>query len=144
MDRFDYIIIHVPGKFLYTADTLSGAPINDEENESHIQKLTEVYIYMQDIVISSLPASPERLDIYCQGQKKDLEHSSIIYYCKAGWPLYPIAVQLKLGPFWKARHYLTVCDNLLLYRSMIVVPQSLRKETMEKIHYGHQGEECCC
>ena len=100
MDQFDYIITHVPGKFLYTADTLSRAPINDEENESHLQKLTDVYV--REIVIPSLPASSERLDIYRQAQKKDFECSSIIDYCKAGWPSNPIAVQLKLRPFWKA------------------------------------------
>ena len=99
---------------------------------------------MQEIVIPSLPASSERLDIYRQAKKKDFECSSIIDYCKAGWPSNPIAVQLKLRPFWKERHYLTVCDDLLLNKSRIVVPQSLRKETMEKIHNGHQGEERCC
>ena len=82
MDRFDYIITHVPGKILYTADTLSRASINDEENESHLQKLTDIYV--QEIVIPSLPASSERLDIYRQAQKKDFEYSSIIDYCKAG------------------------------------------------------------
>ena len=82
MDRFDYIITHVPEKFLYTADTLSRAPINDEENELHLQKLTDIYV--QEIVIPSLLASSERLDIYHQAQKKDFECSSIIDYCKAG------------------------------------------------------------
>ena len=41
MDWFDYIITHVPGKFLYIDDNLS-TPINDEENELHLQKLTDV------------------------------------------------------------------------------------------------------
>ena len=44
MDRFDYIIIHVQGKFLYTTDTPSRAPINDKENELHLQKCTDVYV----------------------------------------------------------------------------------------------------
>ena len=33
--------------------------------------------------------------------------------------------------------------DLLLYNSCIVVPPSLRKETMLKIHEGHQGMERC-
>ena len=82
MDRFDYIITHIPGKFLYTTDTLSRAPINDEESDSHLQKLTDVYV--REIVIPPLPASSERLDMYRQAQKKDFECSSIIDYCKAG------------------------------------------------------------
>ena len=53
MDRFDYIITHVLGKFVYTADTLSRAPINDEENESHLQKLTDIYVQENNHVTSS-------------------------------------------------------------------------------------------
>ena len=97
MDQFDYIITHVLRKFLYTADTLSREAINDEENESHLQKLTDVYV--PEIVIPSLPASSERLDIYRQAQKKDFECFSIIDYCNTGWLSNSIAVQPKLKNF---------------------------------------------
>ena len=33
----------------------------------------------------------------------------------------------------------TVCNNLLLFNNRIVVPESLKKETLDKIHEGHQG-----
>ena len=33
--------------------------------------------------------------------------------------------------------------NLLLYGSRIVVPASLQKDTLEKIHQGHQGIKRC-
>ena len=41
--------------------------------------------------------------------------------------------------YWQVRGSLTICDDLLLYNSRIVIPPSLRKETMRKIHEGHQG-----
>ena len=34
-------------------------------------------------------------------------------------------------------------DGLLLYGSRIVVPSALQKDTIEKIHFGHQGIERC-
>ena len=42
------------------------------------------------------------------------------------------------------RDYLTVCEDLLLYMSRIVVSKSMQRMTMEKIHTGHQGVERCC
>ena len=52
-------------------------------------------------------------------------------------------VEQELAPLWKARGSLTIGDNLLLYNGRIVVPHSMWKETMEKIHEGHQGIERC-
>ncbi len=34
-------------------------------------------------------------------------------------------------------------NGLLMYNDRIVIPQSLQKETMMKIHEGHQGIERC-
>lgn len=49
----------------------------------------------------------------------------------------------RVTPFWKVHGSLTICDNLLLFSGRIVVPQSLQKETMEKIHEGHEGIDRC-
>ena len=49
----------------------------------------------------------------------------------------------ELIPYWKARKYLTLKDDLLLHGNRIVIPTPLRKETLEKVHAGHQGVERC-
>ena len=36
-----------------------------------------------------------------------------------------------------------MCDNLLLFKGRIVIPECLQKGTLEKIHNGHQGVERC-
>ena len=45
--------------------------------------------------------------------------------------------------YWKERASLTVCNNLLMFNNRIVVPKSLRQETLKKAHTGHQGIEQC-
>ena len=35
-------------------------------------------------------------------------------------------------------------DDLLLYGARIVVPKSMREDTLQKIHQGHQGIQRCC
>ena len=58
MMRFEYSIVHVPGKYLYTADALSRAPrttTGDDAKESEVELLME-------LALVELPASEPRLE----------------------------------------------------------------------------------
>ena len=50
---------------------------------------------------------------------------------------------ISITPYWKVRGSITVHDGLLLYNQHIVVPRSLQRETLDRIHEGHQGIERC-
>jgi len=80
-----------------------------------------------ELYVAHLPASTERLDEYRRAQAKDHICSSVIKYCRNGWPEKNIEAAIK--PYWKARGELTVDkDNLLLYNKRIVnvVPKPLQ------------------
>ena len=62
LDRLDYDIKHVPGKELYTADTLSRAP----STSFTLQDLAEICIMA---AITHLPASDQRLATYKHSQR---------------------------------------------------------------------------
>ena len=51
LERFDYDIVHVPGKYLYTADTLSQAPSN--QPDTRLQEEAEM---LMEMCIAHLPA----------------------------------------------------------------------------------------
>lgn len=138
--RFDYSIVHVPGKLLYTADALSRSPSTSVQNDSQLQEEAEE---IMEVSVMHLPASTERIDAYRKAQSEDSVCSAVSDYCRKGWPQ-KNAVPTDLIPYWKVRGNLTVDKkNLLLYGKRIVVPKLLRKETMEKIHTGHQGIQRC-
>ena len=138
--RFDYSIVHVPGKLLYTADALSRSPSTSVQNDSQLQEEAEE---IMEVSVMHLPASTERIDAYRKAQSDDSVCSAVSDYCRKGWPQ-KNAVPTDLIPYWKVRGNLTVDKkNLLLYGKRIVVPKLLRKETMEKIHTGHQGIQRC-
>jgi len=63
--RFQYLIIHVPGKTPYMADTLSRPPVNTVTHESS----SDVERYIQS-VISALPATEDYLEAYCRAQRQ--------------------------------------------------------------------------
>ena len=70
LDRFTYDIKHVPGKELYTADTLSRAPIPSQASAdgTTLQDLAELCM---TTTISHLPASSQRREVYRKAQSED-------------------------------------------------------------------------
>ena len=46
-------------------------------------------------------------------------------------------------PYWSVRGELSLQGDLLLRGRRTVVPKSLQKETLQKIHSGHQGITKC-
>ena len=92
--------------------------------------------------IDQLPASKERLEQYRQAQRSDSTCSTLMKYCRRGWPdrskLTP-----ELKPYWPARGELTIGEELLLHGSRVVVPLQMQGETLIKLHQGHQGIQHC-
>lgn len=136
--RFDYTVSHVPGKNLYTADTLSRAPLPDTADSS-LESEAEIFI---SAVTSGLPATASRLAAYRQAQADDPVCRQVQQYCQEGWPE-KCQVSPAIKPFWKERASLTLHDDLLLFNQRVVVPPALQRETLEKIHVGHLGIHRC-
>lgn len=118
----------------------SRAPSSSEQHDTRLQEEAEV---VMEVCVAHLFASTERLFEYQRQQAEDHICSTIINYCRTGWPE-KNDVGADLGPYWKARGELTVDkNNLLLYGKCIFVPKSLQKQTLEKLHTGHQGVKRC-
>ena len=140
LNRFNYSITYVPGKLLYTADTLSRFPSPSTATDSGLQDEAEV---MMGECTSFLPAGTDTLIRYQKEQEQDRTCQLVIKCCKDGWPRKE-EVQQNLRPYFIEQGQLTVNSNgLLLYGKRIVVPTSLQQRTLEKIHDGHQGIQRC-
>ena len=138
--RFSYTISHVPGKLLYTADTLSRSPLKSDENDSRLQEEAEA---IMDTCVAHLPVSAVRLNDYRKAQATSSICSKVIKFCQEGWPEKK-NLQPDIRPYWNARSELTVDQsNLLLHGKRLVIPKSLQKQTLGKIHSGHQGVQRC-
>ena len=59
-------------------------------------------------------------------------------FCSDSWPE-KSKIAAELIPYWRLRGELSVCDDLLLYDTCIVVPKSAQQEALRKVHQGHQG-----
>ena len=139
LDRFSYDINHVPGKELYTADTLSRAPLPATSSENMQEELAELCM---EAIISHLPASNQRLETYRQAQSSDPICQQILKYCREGWPD-KRQIESALKAYWPAQGELTESNGLLMYGQRMVIPTALRAETLSKLHEGHQGIVRC-
>ena len=83
--RFQYNIKHVPGKMLYTPDTLSRAPLSTILDNPTSMSINDIEMFVQ-AVTNSLPADKDRLNVYREAQTTDPECSTLIKYCEKGWP----------------------------------------------------------
>ena len=93
-------------------------------------------------VINSISASSNYLDNFRKAQLQDKVCSQLTEFCKSGWPSHK---QLKgdIKKYWQFQSSFSVCGNLLLFGTKIVVPPSKQLETLQKIHQGHQGFQKC-
>ena len=91
-------------------------------------------------ITNSLLADKDQLNVYREAQAADPECSTLITYCKKGWPSHK--PKGELGKYWQFWGVISLSDKLLLYNTRVIVPAS-RQVTLNKIHQGNQGIERC-
>ena len=138
--KFQFTIKHVSGKELYIPDTLSRAPLSSQLDNLEVMSAEDIEFFIHTLT-DSLPADKDRLNIYRQAQASDEICSNLIAYCRSGWPSHKPKGELR--KYWNFQGEMSLSDNLLLYSARIVVPKSMREETLQKIHQGHQGIQRC-
>ena len=136
---FNYTISHVPGKMLYTADTLSRAPVDAADKTALIDAETEMFV---QTVISQLPVCTNRLDDFHKAQHDDFTCFALFRFCKEGWPS-SHELSGELCRYVTVKNHLSIANNLLLYGNCIIVPYSMKDAILGKVHAGHQGIQRC-
>ena len=139
--RYSYDVIHVPGKTLTTADTLSRAPLRDGGTRRDGELMEDTNIYV-DSVIDSLPASDQYLEELKAQLSSDNVCRQVMQYCVQGWPDRN-KLEGTVKHYWAERAFLSVHDGLLLRGTRLVIPSTMRNGVLERIHEGHQGVVKC-
>jgi hypothetical protein len=104
--------------------------------------LTEdLSLYVANI-FESLPASERKLEEIRFHQQDDEVCRKLSEFCTEGWPD-RTKLNTTLLAYWPERGKITVQRGILMKDTRLVIPSSLRLDTLDKIHAGHQGIRKC-
>ena len=140
LSRYDYWITYVPGKQQSVPDAFSRSPIDSVETfmEADIQ---DYNIF----TVQSMPISPTQLEKVVNEQHKDPVLSKLIVFFTNNKGREPSKNEfpLELREFMSFYHEINMVENILLRGQRIIIPSSMRKEMLHRIHQGHQGITKC-
>ena len=131
---FDITVVYKPGTKIPVADALSRVCLP----ESAIEESRQCEVNFVTGIES--PIDVHRI-------KDETHHDSTLNMLKdivfRGWQNLRKQCPQELCDYWNFRCDLVIDDGLVLKGDRIVIPQSLKKEVLEAIHTGHQGETKC-
>ena len=101
----------------------------------------DLSLYVANI-FESLPASERKLEEIRLHQQDDEVFRKFSEFCTEGWP---DRTKLNTTPlaYWLERGNITVQRGILMKDTRLVIPSSLRLDTLDGIHAGHQGIRKC-
>lgn len=128
--NFDIRLEHAPGKSIVLADYLSRY-MNEEERVSEDKSITESVL--------SINATDERKNEIQIETEKDEVLRKVKEYCQNGWPNEKKNCPESIRYFYRMRDDLMLDDEILFYKERIIIPTSMRKSILMKLHEPHFG-----
>ncbi|GBM38549.1 Uncharacterized protein K02A2.6 [Araneus ventricosus] len=127
---YDYEIFYKSGKEMFVSDTLSRAPLI----KNHFPTPEEDSLVLS--VLDSLPISDIKLKEMSDANKSDPLVQELKSLLECGWDSSK-RVGLSAKKYLQYKDELHFVDDLLLKLDLIVVPESMRREILNRLHEGH-------
>lgn len=144
LQRYNVKLKYTKGTEMYVADTLSRAP----ENMENFEKMYDVYRLEEvfDVIDKSNVVDEIRIrDVMKEKIRQETLGDPMMQKLKRvildGWPESIQEMEDPLKCFWNYRELLTVQDEFLFKGDRFIIPVSLRKEVLNRLHTSHGGIE---
>ncbi|KAL0161181.1 hypothetical protein M9458_044906, partial [Cirrhinus mrigala] len=138
LQKYDIHILHKPGKQIPVADTLSRKSI-----EYHDDSLSEGMDAQVHTLIANIQVSDNKLKEIIAATAQDTQLTTLNQVTKTGWPDTYKQCPPLIREYWNPRCDISEIDGIMFKGEKIIVPQSLRKDMLDRIHTGHMGMEKC-
>ncbi|KAK7089397.1 hypothetical protein V1264_024540 [Littorina saxatilis] len=138
LQKYSIKVIHVPGKQIPVADTLSRKFLPAEPDD-----VTEDLDAQIHCIVKNLPVSDERMARIKKATAEDQSLVTVKSYIHNGWPDTRQQCHKHALDVWSFRDELSVIDGMILKGERIFVPTALRPQMLTKIHSSHLGVEKC-
>ena len=168
LQKYDLKLAYVPGKYMYTADTLSR-PNQNENNRENRQEATQAIVVASVLasislteppqmqrtdfdleieahlngVMNSLSVTDRKKEQIKKGYEDDTDMCALKDIIMSGWPKEQTNCSECVQPYWNYRDEMTVQNGLILKGTRIVIPKKMKLNILERLHTGHLGQEKC-
>ncbi len=123
-----------PGKELKIADALSRAYTSDTFDDENLDAQVHA-------VLSSYSLSDEQIQHIQEETAGDPALQDLRSYIQMGWPDTKSEVPPCLHEYWNCRDELSYFNQIILKGSKLVIPRSMRREMLDRLHMSHLGME---
>lgn len=135
--QYDVTIVYKSGKELYLADALSRVSIDNKE--SVMKEEIEAQVAL---VTKSLNITKKQFQRFQNETQKNQVLQNVIKLVGTDWSERKSDVPDSTKPYFMFKQ-LYEANRLLFKNNCLIVPTSLRKGMLERIHYNHMGIEKC-
>ena len=141
LQRYQFTVKYKRGPTLYLADTLSRAALPHPITA----RVRDFDVFRMEIE-SDYNARNPRLTETTENQlreetSKDTTLNTLYKVIVNGWPADRADIPESLRPYWNYRDELSVKNGIIYKGAQVMVPQSMQKDMLRKIHANHFGEE---
>ncbi|XP_062610827.1 uncharacterized protein K02A2.6-like [Saccostrea cucullata] len=136
LQRYNLKLVHVPGKQIPVADTLSRKYLPHTMPE--LSKGIEAQLHL---VHENMQVSDCRLEQIRLSTESDPQFQTLTKFILEGWPDLRRNCLDPIKEYWNFRDELSVENGLIMKGLRIVIPHDLRTELLKILHVGHTGVE---
>jgi len=133
--KYDFNVTFQPGHSVVTADILSRSPLpNSDSQEPEITTVNNISLSsINQTRLNDIRAATDNNEVLQILKQVILQ----------GWPIHKSSVPSVITVYFDYRDELTVPDGILLRGERVVIPLSIRKDILHKVHAGHLGINSC-
>lgn len=140
LQAYDIEIVHKKGTQLIIADYLSRNFLN-EYKESDKLALNEIEAHV-NLIEQILPVSEQKFKLFQKETQNDKNLVELLKFVKLGWPD-KNTLNDEIQKYYNYKEELVTINDVIFKGNKIIVPTSLRNETLQLIHYNHLGVTKC-
>ena len=148
---YNFTAVWRQGRLHAIPDALSRYPVEEptEDDETVERQVSSQISNMVIRTVTSVeedgtrvsPFEDATLSAVRAASQRDPELMALKEATLAGFPDHKSEAEPQIRPYWSVRDRLAVDGDLVLCGQRLIVPSSLRRDVLQKLHASHQGEE---
>ena len=153
LQRYNLNVTYLPGSQMYIADMLSRAYLQVDRTQCKRTPEYQIFQLKQEQQLFEEIASINQVDYMrlSEGTHQQIKQctladptlQTLMNTVTTGWPVSKEDVPPCIREYWNYKEELTVQDGVLYKEIKVIVPISMRPQTIARVHSSHLGPDAC-